>query len=66
MNIADPIWGLLSFCISVGLGINVEAIGADRTPGPIDWSDWEKHRESVVHPATVIEPQDLVRAKASD
>jgi hypothetical protein len=58
-------WGVLSFCVSVGLGFGTGAAGADPTPGPTDWSEWETHRESVVHPATIIKPQDLVRAKAN-
>lgn len=32
------------------------------TPGPTDWSDWEKYRERVVHPVGVIKPADLDRA----
>jgi hypothetical protein len=63
MSKANLMWALLSFCIWVGLGIVVEDAGADPTPGPTDWSDWEKHRDSVVHPATIIKPQDLARAK---
>jgi hypothetical protein len=54
---------LLSCCILVGLGIGGEAAWADPTRGPTDWSDWEKYRDSVIHPATVIKPQDLTRAK---
>ena len=32
------------------------------TPGPTDWSDWEKYREQVVHPTGLIKPADLERA----
>ncbi len=58
-------WGMLSFCIWSGFGIGMGAAGADPTPGPTDWAEWEEHRQSVVHPATIIKPQDLVRAKAN-
>lgn len=54
---------LLSFCISVALGFGAEAAAVGSMSGPTDWSDWEKHRDSVVHPATIIKPQDLTRAK---
>ena len=57
-------WGL-AFCIWISLGYCMGVAAADPTPGPTDWSDWEKHRDSVVHPATIIKPQDLVRAKAN-
>ena len=58
-------WGLLSFCVWSGLGIGMGAAEADPAPDPTDWSDWDKYRDSVVHPATIIKPQDLVRAKAN-
>ena len=58
-------WGLLSFCVWSGLGIGMGAAGADPAPGPTEWSDWDKYRDSVVHPATIIKPQDLLRAKAN-
>ena len=31
--------------------------------GPTDWSDWEKYRRQVKHPATVVKPEDLDRAR---
>lgn len=58
-------WGILSSCISVGLSIGIGAARAESTPGPTDWSEWEAYRDTVVHPATIIKPQDLVRAKAN-
>ncbi len=30
---------------------------------PKDWSDWEKYRDQVVHPAATIKPRDLERAR---
>ncbi|MDP6040624.1 MAG: heparinase II/III family protein [Candidatus Latescibacteria bacterium] len=30
---------------------------------PKDWSDWEKFRDQVVHPAATIKPMDLERAR---
>jgi len=39
------------------------ATGDDPPPGVADWSDWQKYREQVVHPATLIKPEDLARAK---
>ena len=39
------------------------ARAADPPPGVADWSDWEKHRDAVIHPATLIKPEDLVRAR---
>lgn len=59
------VWGLSAFCILMVYGFDDGVIAADSTPGPTDWSDWEKYRESVVHPATIIKPQDLRRAKAN-
>lgn len=29
----------------------------------LDWSAWQKHRETVVHPASVVKPDDLARAR---
>ncbi|MBT3603055.1 MAG: hypothetical protein HN521_08305 [Candidatus Latescibacteria bacterium] len=33
------------------------------TTNPKDWSDWEKYREHVVHPAATIKASDLERAR---
>ncbi|MDA0745058.1 MAG: heparinase II/III family protein [bacterium] len=30
---------------------------------PKDWSDWEKYRDQVVHPAATIKPADIERAR---
>lgn len=53
--------GLL--CLWLGFSLGTKAPGAGPTPGPTDWSDWEKYRATVVHPATIIKPQDLARAR---
>ncbi len=55
--------GLLPFCIWIGLGVGIGVASAESEADPTDWSDWEKHRDSVVHPATIIKPQDLARAR---
>ncbi len=34
-----------------------------QSKGPTDWSDWEKYRDRVIHPATTIKPEDLERAR---
>ncbi len=47
---------LVSFCAEW-------AVGDDPPPGVADWSDWQKYRDQVVHPATLIKPEDLARAK---
>jgi len=39
------------------------AAGDEPPAGVADWSDWQKYREHVVHPATLIKPEDLARAK---
>ena len=45
------------------LGLSGSSIGVcAATPGPTDWSDWEKYRERVVHPSGLIKPADLDRA----
>lgn len=38
-------------------------VGDDPPPGVADWSDWKEYRDQVVHPATLIKPEDLARAK---
>ncbi|HUT90495.1 MAG TPA: heparinase II/III family protein [Thermoguttaceae bacterium] len=63
MKKASLTWGLGPFCVWIVLGAATAAVGADPAPGATDWSDWEKYRDSVVHPATIIKPQDLARAK---
>jgi hypothetical protein len=50
-------------CLWIGSGLGTKALWAGSTPGPVDWSDWEKYRGSVVHPATILKPQDLARAR---
>lgn len=30
---------------------------------PKDWSDWETYREQVIHPAAIIKPMDVARAR---
>ena len=34
----------------------------ENMPDPKDWSDWEKYRDQVIHPAATIKPIDLERA----
>ena len=63
MNKTSSTWCLMSLCTAVALDVAAVALGADSTPGPTDWSEWEKYRHSVTHPATIIKPQDLARAK---
>jgi len=46
-----------------GAGLGTRALWGAPPPVSTDWSDWEKHRGSVVHPATIVKPQDLTRAK---
>ncbi len=36
---------------------------SDNTINPKDWSDWEKYRDQVIHPATTIKPEDIARAQ---
>ncbi len=59
-SLVSAIW---RFCMWIALGVGAVAVGADSTPRPTDWSDWEKYRDLVVHPATIVKPQDLARAK---
>ncbi len=59
--ISVRILGLL--CLGIGFGLGSKSLWAGPTPGPTDWSDWEKYRGAVVHPATIIKPQDLARAQ---
>jgi hypothetical protein len=59
----NSVWILGLLCLWIGFGSGTRALWADPTPGPTDWSDWEKYRGSVVHPATIMKPQDLTRAK---
>jgi len=56
-------WAVLLAPVAAGLERGATAPAAESTPGPTDWSDWEKYRDQVVHPATLIKPQDLARAK---
>ena len=36
------------------------------SPDPLlDWSAWEKHRDTVAHPCTIFKPADIARAKAN-
>lgn len=58
--------GWFGLCLVFALGVFVVAQAAradDPPPGVADWSDWEEYRHTVVHPATVIKPEDIVRAK---
>ena len=36
---------------------------SETTTDPKDWSDWEKHRDQIVHPAGTIKAADLERAR---
>ena len=63
MRKASLAWNSWLFCTWTALSVGAVAIGADSTPGPTDWSDWQKYRDQVVHPATIIKPQDLARAR---
>ena len=54
------------FCVASFLSVGspiLPAWAADPPPGVADWSDWEKYRADVIHPATLIKPEDLVRAR---
>ena len=44
-------------------GTTRPALAADPPPEVADWSAWEKYRGDVIHPATLIKPEDLVRAR---
>lgn len=50
---------------SLGIGIKLSPPALQAAPPAVspDWSEWEKHRGSVVHPATLVKPQDLERAR---
>ncbi|NQT17046.1 MAG: heparinase II/III family protein [Planctomycetes bacterium] len=63
MNRLSCHWTLAPLSAWIGLAVATAAFGADPTPGPTDWSDWEKYRDSVVHPATIIKLPDLERAR---
>ena len=63
MNKVSWRWALSAFSVWIVLGVGLSAARADPTAGLTDWSDWEKYREEIVHPATIIKPQDLVRAR---
>lgn len=52
---------ILSLWVGVDRGAN--SVWAAPPPFSTDWSEWEKRRGSVVHPATIIKPADLERAK---
>ncbi len=48
--------------------LTVSAMEPQRKPQDeplLDWSLWQKHRASVAHPAAMIKPADLVRARAN-
>jgi len=54
----------LWWVISLGLmALGSASPGWGQGKGPTDWSDWEKYRGQVVHPATTIKPEDLARAQ---
>jgi hypothetical protein len=63
MNKTSCDWTLAPWFAWIGLGVAAAVLGADPTPGPTDWSDWEEYRGSVVHPTTIVKPQDLKRAR---
>ena len=49
--------------IAISISPLLTASVAAQSRGPTDWSDWEKYRDRVVHPATTIKPEDLDRAR---
>ena len=54
------------FCVTFLLsawGAIPSASGGDPPPEVADWSDWKKYRDDVIHPATLIKPEDLARAR---
>lgn len=62
MSVGDGVRGklltaLLGLCVPHGA-----QDGHATTPGPTDWSDWEKYGEQVTHPAGLIKSVDLDRA----
>ena len=50
-------------CFWIESGGPQQVVRAAETPGPTDWSDWEKYRKEVVHPAATIKAGDLARAR---
>lgn len=54
-----------SIALFLWMGSSLGSLTAEAAPppGPTDWSDWEKYRSTVVHPATLLKPQDLARAQ---
>ncbi len=59
------LWVIAMLALLTGAGA-VEA--APRTPADeplLDWSAWQKYRGTVTHPAGVVKPADLVRARAN-
>ncbi len=63
MNKSRLAWAFGAVWTWIALGAATAALGTGPTPGPTDWSDWEKYRDSVIHPATIVKPQDLARAR---
>ncbi len=56
--------GLFALILSCSVcDVNRPAVAADPPPEVADWSAWEKYRGDVVHPATLIKPEDLERAR---
>ncbi len=56
------------FMLLLGAILAGAACAAPRVPGDeplLDWSAWQKYRHTVVHPAGVIKPGDLQRARAN-
>lgn len=47
----------------IGVGSGEKKLRAAPPAVSPDWSEWEKWRGSVVHPATIIKPEDLERAR---
>ncbi len=57
------LFATVTLCSWAGSDLGARSLWAAPPPVSTDWSDWEKHRGSVVHPATILKPQDLARAK---
>ena len=56
-----PVSGLALRCLPLfAMALHSDAATTLR---PTDWSDWQTYRRHVVHPATLIKPEDLERAR---
>ncbi|MGE4563849.1 MAG: heparinase II/III family protein [Victivallaceae bacterium] len=69
MRLTRRVWvgGLLSFLGIQLLAVNAGPAGKVAIPysDPADWSDWQKFRNEVKHPAGLFKAEDIARAKAN-